>query len=145
MKEYDSCSDSQLFTFASAMSPAVKLSEDCRVPSVLTGLVSKRSSDMGNRLQTFKATGGIVMGEINWKKGVYSPQFNADTHVLSGLTHISGDFVVAPSWTGQITNRWPIQKTGAIGQHISNARPRRRFRAGCYFRNPKQDHGVWTW
>ena len=110
VKEYDSCSDSQMFTFATALSPAIKLSEDCRVPSVLTGLVCKRSSDMGNRLATFKATGGIVMGKINWKKGVYSPTYNPDTQVLSGLTHISGDFVVAPSWTGQITNRWPIQQ-----------------------------------
>ena len=65
VKEYDSCSDSQMFTFGTALSPAIKLSEDCRVPSVLTGLVCRRSSDMGNRLGTFKATGGIVMGKIN--------------------------------------------------------------------------------
>ena len=70
VKEYDSCSDTQMLTFATAMTPPpTKLSEACRVPVILTQTVTKLSYHMENRLQAFKANGGIVSGKINWGKG----------------------------------------------------------------------------
>ena len=79
----------QLLEFSTYMPHGTRFPADCAITDVMFGVLCQLHEQCGCRLAQWKTNGGILAdGQINWRFGVFAPNWSA-AEVLQTITYMS--------------------------------------------------------
>lgn len=88
MKKFDNDSPYHVYCHAVGLSLQFVMPDELKMVAVWRGWSDWRHEQLGKRLQTFRAQGGLLpSGQVNWKNKLFDMRF-AESGILTHMTHL---------------------------------------------------------